>query len=64
MRIIRIGITTVCLAFLIGLAGCEQDGPAENAGEKIDEAVEETGDEMEEAADEMEEDMEGDGSGG
>ena len=33
------------------LSGCEQQGPAEEAGEKIDEAVEETGDAIEEAGD-------------
>lgn len=44
------------LALSVGmLAGCEQEGPAEEAGEEIDEAVEEAGDEMEEAGDEMEE---------
>ena len=30
----------------IGVAGCEQDGPAENIGEAIDEGVEETQDEI------------------
>jgi len=30
----------------IGVAGCEQDGPAENIGESIDEGVEETQDEI------------------
>ncbi|MFP4084687.1 MAG: hypothetical protein ACLFP9_05670 [Desulfonatronovibrio sp.] len=46
----------VCvLAFLGAGYGCEQEGPAERAGEEIDEAMEETGDELEEAADEAEE---------
>lgn len=35
--------------------GCAEDGPAEEAGEKIDEAVENTGDAMEDAADDAEE---------
>jgi hypothetical protein len=54
------------IAVLFTLAGCEKEGPAEQAGENIDEAVEEmqekaqdTGekamDKMEEAVDEMEE---------
>jgi len=43
------------LALSVGvLAGCEQEGPAEEAGEEIDEAVEEAGDKMEEAGEEME----------
>lgn len=47
------------LAFIIGSLGmvsaCEDKGPAEKAGEQIDEAVEESGDAIEEAADEAEE---------
>lgn len=31
--------------------GCEQEGPAERAGEKIDQAVEEAGDKVEKATD-------------
>ncbi len=46
----------VCvLAFLGAGFGCEQEGPAEKAGEEIDETMEETGDDLEEAADEAEE---------
>jgi hypothetical protein len=34
-----------CAALLIGLAtGCERDGPAERAGEKLDRAVKDAGD--------------------
>ena len=58
------------LALALGtLAGCEQEGPAERAGEEVDEAVEEAGDTVEEAgeaieetAEEAEEEME-EGSG-
>jgi hypothetical protein len=40
---------------LIGaFVACEQEGPAEQAGEQIDEAVEEAGDQMEEAGDAIE----------
>lgn len=46
------------LALSVGmLAGCEEQGPAEEAGENIDEAVEEAGDEMEDAADEVEDEV-------
>jgi hypothetical protein len=49
--------------FLLGLAmlmpmgcdGCGDDGPAEEMGEEIDNAVGEMGDAAEEAADELEE---------
>lgn len=32
-----------------GLAGCEQEGPAEKAGAKVDEALEKAGEKIEEA---------------
>lgn len=34
---------------VLGLAACEQQGPAEEAGENLDEAVEETADAIEDA---------------
>ncbi len=41
------GWKTVFVAFLlacpIGLTACEKEGPAEKAGEKVDEAVEKNG---------------------
>ncbi|NEZ03917.1 hypothetical protein G4Y73_07105 [Wenzhouxiangella sp. XN201] len=46
------------LALSVGvLAGCEDQGPAEEAGENIDEAMEDAADEMEDAADEVEEEI-------
>lgn len=44
----------ILLALLLStvLFGCEK-GPAEKAGERIDEAVEETGDKAEEACDKL-----------
>lgn len=41
------------------LSGCEQEGPAEDVGESIDENVEDTGERMEEAGDELEDESEG-----
>jgi hyperosmotically inducible protein len=47
------------LAFLgIGALGCEQKGPAEKAGEKVDEAAEQAGEKMEEAGEKAGELME------
>jgi hypothetical protein len=37
-----------------GLAGCEQDGPAENLGERVDDAIDEAGDRAEDVRDELE----------
>ncbi|WP_447968133.1 hypothetical protein [Nitrospira sp. M1] len=36
------------------MTGCEQQGPAERAGEAVDEATEEAGEKLEEAGEEME----------
>lgn len=50
----------LCLTLLLSagaLAGCEDQGPAEEAGEQIDETAEETGDAMDDAADDVEESL-------
>lgn len=36
---------------VFGLTACEREGPAERAGEQVDEAVEEAGEEIEQAGD-------------
>ncbi|MEE4304905.1 MAG: hypothetical protein V2J19_12230 [Wenzhouxiangella sp.] len=57
-------LCALLLALSVGmLAGCEQQGPAEEAGEEVDEAVEEAGDNMEEAAEEVEDEVD-DATGG
>jgi outer membrane lipoprotein-sorting protein len=57
-------LCALLLALSVGmLAGCEEQGPAEEAGEEIDEAVEEAGDDMEEAAEEVEDEVD-DATGG
>lgn len=49
-------LSGVCCALLaINLVACEQQGPAERAGEKVDEAVEETKETMEEVGEDMQE---------
>lgn len=40
-------------ASLVGVSGCESDGPMENAGEEIDDAVEDVQDSTEDAVDEI-----------
>lgn len=44
-------LAAATMAFV--LTGCDQDGPAEQAGEKIDNAVEKAGDKIEEAGDKV-----------
>ncbi len=38
-------------ALMITLSGCDSDGPMEEAGEEMDEAVENTGDAIEDSTD-------------
>jgi hyperosmotically inducible protein len=39
---------TALLVAALGILGCENQGPAEEAGEKIDQTAEDAGDKMEE----------------
>ena len=48
-RLLPIALTTALGRAM--LAGCEQTGPMEKAGQKIDTAVEDTGKEMQKAGD-------------
>lgn len=47
-----------CLAAVFGLAGCEQEGPAEKAGQKIDRAVENAEQKIDQAKDQAEQKIE------
>ncbi|MBZ0071989.1 MAG: hypothetical protein K8I04_09725 [Gammaproteobacteria bacterium] len=47
-------------ALLVALPGCEKEGPAERAGESIDEAVEKTGEQIEKAGDAIQDSAQGD----
>lgn len=53
LRAMLLGL--VLAAGSLALVACEQQGPAEKAGENLDDAVEEAGDKMEDAADRIEE---------
>lgn len=48
----------ISLFALITLSACEQKGPAEKLGEKIDNATEQAGDNIEDATDKMGDKME------
>ncbi len=54
-KMIILGLSA-CLTIL-ALIGCEQQGPAEKAGEKIDNAVRDAGEAMEEAGEKIKENM-------
>lgn len=49
------------VAALMLVTGCENEGPAEQAGEEIDEAVESANDRLEDASDQMKDQLEGAG---
>ncbi len=53
------GVALVAGLLLVVLSGCDK-GPAEQAGENIDNAVEQAGDQMEKAGDSMKEMVESD----
>lgn len=44
----------ISLMFTVGLTGCDNDGPAEDFGERVDESVEDAGDAIEDTADDAE----------
>ena len=50
---LKILILSIFFAFTLVVAGCNNEGPAENAGEKIDETVEDVGDAVEDAGDKI-----------
>lgn len=54
MKTIKPLLLISLFAALFSLAACEKDGPAERAGEKIDNAVDGTGDALEDAGDDIE----------
>lgn len=47
-----------CTSFLLVFSACEDQGPAEKAGEEIDETMEKTGDVLEDAGDKVKEAVE------
>ncbi|WP_197054402.1 hypothetical protein [Nitrosococcus oceani] len=51
---IKLVIIALLLSGSAWLSGCEQEGPAERAGENIDQTMEDAGDRMEDAGDRME----------
>lgn len=54
LQTIRFPFLALMLALGLGLAACEEQGPAEEAGEAVDEAGEEAGDAIEDAGDAVE----------
>jgi hyperosmotically inducible protein len=49
----RFFVIVFLLAFVLGLAGCQQEGTAEKAGRKVDQAGEKTGKAVEKAGDKI-----------
>ena len=55
MRLKKIFAIAVVVCFSMLFTGCDDKGPAEKAGEKIDNAVEKAGDKMEDVGDAVKE---------
>lgn len=51
MKLSKLSLVLLTMIFAFGLSACKQDGPAEEAGEAIDNAVEDAGDKIEDATD-------------
>lgn len=51
MKFNTLALSTLVFTTVIGLSACQEKGPAEKAGENIDNAVEEMGDKIEDATD-------------
>jgi predicted small lipoprotein YifL len=47
----------ILLLLAVGLTACDRQGPAETAGENIDQAVDKAGDKIDDAADKVEDSM-------
>lgn len=54
----KLFLVLITAFFIIGLSGCPEEGPAERAGEKIDEAVQDAGEKAEETGEKAGEAME------
>lgn len=55
MKWMKTIVAALCLLSVMAVAaGCENEGPAEKAGKKIDRAVEDAGDAIEDAGDKIE----------
>ncbi|MBK7406118.1 MAG: hypothetical protein IPJ41_16310 [Phycisphaerales bacterium] len=50
----RRAVGALLAAGLLPFAGCEKQGPLENAGEKADDVIEDAGDAVEDAGDKVE----------
>ena len=46
-------VTAIALALGLALPACEEEGPAEELGEKVDEGAEETGEAIEEGGENL-----------
>jgi hypothetical protein len=53
MRAIRVSFAILSLATALCVVACEKKGPAERAGEKIDNAVDKAGDAVKDTGDKM-----------
>jgi len=60
MKVVNI-LTILIFGLVISLTGCEKEGPAEKAGQKVDQVVEDTKENIQHAKDEVEDAIEPEG---
>jgi hyperosmotically inducible periplasmic protein len=60
MSVLKKFIVLICLLVFLGIGtiGCEQEGPAERTGEKMDDAAEQVGEKAEELTEKTGEELE------
>jgi hypothetical protein len=49
----KILLTLLFAGSVLSVMGCEEEGPAERAGERVDESMEKAGEELEQAGDKV-----------
>lgn len=54
----KLGLALLIAMLMGGVAGCENEGPAESAGESLDNAAESAGDSMEEMGEDVQDSAE------
>ena len=56
MKLVKaMGAALILSLMFVALAGCNSGGPAEDAGESVDDTVDDAGDSLEDAGDSMDE---------
>ena len=58
MKLNKLSVAALAIFLMLGITACDKKGPAEQAGENIDNAAENMGDQVEDATDDAEDKLE------